>query len=135
MTLRCGATLYGRKNKFEEEITVPTYSALLPGAIKVEDNCAHGSGVQKRDKGQAVVWEFTGLLAGGSHRTKTIKGDYGELEESQGKDPGKRTQNRGGIGKARTAHSYRTEGRGAFTRGCVVKIKDHREVICDVRCL
>ena len=40
-----------------------------------------------------------------------------------------------GIGKARRAHSYRTEERGTFTRGWVIKIKHHREVICDVRCL
>ena len=47
------------------------------GAIKVEDNCAHGFGVQQRDKGQAVDEEFTGLLAGeatGPRQSRVIRG-------------------------------------------------------------
>ena len=46
--------------------------------MKLEDNCALGFGVQKRDKGQAVDWEFTGLLAGeatGLRQSRVIMGN------------------------------------------------------------
>lgn len=51
----------------------------------MEGNCAHESEL-RRGKGQRWTLGIHGLIGSG-RTTKAANGEYGELEESQGKDP------------------------------------------------